>query len=137
MKQHPHAEILRAIADGEPLENFEIRGSDSDWQSWQSLANGWMDWLYNPEDWYLRRKQKTIVVNGFEVPEPVREPLEKGQMYWMPLLHSTDYVMFVNCTGGATVLEQLALKRGFLHLTKEAAVAHAKAMLGIDPKEQA
>lgn len=73
MKQHPDTEILRAIADGEPLENFEIRYKDWANDRWNPFGEDyWIDWFYMPENWQFRRKQKTIMVNGFEVPEPVQ-----------------------------------------------------------------
>ena len=134
MKQHHHAEILRAIADGEPLENFEVHYSNWYETDWKSLADEWASWIFHPEKWQIRRKQKTIMVNGFEVPEPVREPLRNRQACWAISLADEGYAYELYWDNAP--FHHNALKRGTLHLTKEAAVAHAKAMLGIDPREQ-
>jgi hypothetical protein len=136
MKQHPHAEILRAIADGEPLENFEVHYThwhETDWR----CSRWWASWVFHPEAWQVRRKQKTIMVNGFVVPEPVREQPKDGAEYWTPTLQDANYASGWTWLKAGDAFDNNALKRGLIHLTKEAAVAHAKAMLGIDPKEQA
>jgi hypothetical protein len=77
-----------------------------------------------------RIEPKTILVNGFEVPEPMRvEPAIKSK-YYLPALACEQ----LNHTAWWDANHAERLKRGICHSTKEAAVAHAKAMLGIDPK---
>ena len=83
MKPHPQAELLRAIADGEEMEQAyhqepKWRAVDSttvlDW-----ITNGSLEY-YTP---YFRIKPKTININGIEVPEPMREmPPEGTSVYW-------------------------------------------------------
>ena len=79
-----------------------------------------------------RHKPKTIMVNGFEVPAPLDEMPQDGDVVWVPNPLNRDFVsyLFFRGTVGA-----LGFARGLLHTTNEAAVAHAKAMLGIDPGE--
>ena len=69
----------------------------------------------------------TIIVNGIEVPEPVREALKKGQEHWVADGEARKFSFFSMWSGDA--FDQRRLKRGLIHLTEEAAVAHAKAML--------
>ena len=74
---------------------------------------------------------KTIKVNGFDVPEPMREAPADYTQYFSADTNELDY--YYENSWVATPLETRWLLRGLLHSTKEAAVAHAKAMLGIDP----
>jgi hypothetical protein len=129
--EHPHAWVLRAIADGEPPSNFECLSSKWTLQTWES-ADDYSSWVYSPgTNWQLRRKQKTIKVNGFDVPEPVREPLKSATYYFVPVPTLDDFCddqEWMDALG-----DKLWLSRGLIHLTKENAIAHAKAMIGIDP----
>ena len=68
----------------------------------------------------------TIICNGVEVPEPVREALGKGEMYWVP---QPD---FENWRGQAFwhdhEVDNERLKRGLIHTSEADAISHAKAM---------
>ena len=83
--------------------------------------------------WHPRKKYrfkpaepKFITVNGIQVPEPVREPLEKDQHYWLanPM---QCYISEGLWTPTDTEIRWLSL--GLIHLTREAAQAHIDAML--------
>jgi hypothetical protein len=75
-----------------------------------------------------RDKQKTININGYDVPEPVRELPSDLTVYWCPSILSTTYMShaFAWLNGEFDVA---LLKRGLVHLTKEAAELHSKALL--------
>jgi len=75
---------------------------------------------------------KTISVNGFEVPAPMERPPEDGTYYYPPSPTNDDFCYQWIWQGDS--LDRLALERGLAHTTEEAAAAHAKAMLGIDPE---
>lgn len=75
----------------------------------------------------------TIIVNGIEVPEPVREGMEEGQAYFAPDVY-TEKLCYLNRWGGDTY-DLMRLNRGLIHLTKAAAVEHAKAMLAPSIRE--
>ena len=72
---------------------------------------------------------KTIRIGEYDVPEPVREPLEDDKEYWgvdpmaeeLAWKYKWKNALFCN----------LRLRRGLIHLTKEAAVIHAKALLSL------
>jgi len=128
-KEHPHASVLRAIADGEPQSNFEVKHHN--WEHWED-ALGWSGWIYEPAYWQVRRKQKTIKVNGFDVPEPVSRdayPHALPTVFWPYFTYESLW----NSASASNTEAKLAVWRGIAHLTKENAIAHAKAMLGIDP----
>ncbi len=79
-----------------------------------------------------RIEPKTILVNGFEVPEPMREaPKEKTPYFTICVSHPDFFREELWFNNDSHVR---LLKRGICHATKQAAIAHAKAMLGIDPK---
>jgi len=83
---------------------------------------------WNPDYKYRFKpaEPRLIVVNGVNVPEPVRESLTDEQTYWLadPTLH---YVKSGLWTATTTELHWLSL--GLVHLTREAAQAHIDAML--------
>lgn len=130
MTEHPHAAVLRAIADGVPQSEFEVHRTSWREVDWLPLEQ-YSLWIMCPDDWKIRRKQKFIQVNGFDVPEPFREALEEMQKYFIPSLTEQDCFCRMKWDGGH--MDHRWLSRGLVHLTREAAIAHAKAMLGIDP----
>lgn len=80
----------------------------------------------------LSLKPKTININGFEVPEPVREPLNEGNRYYMA---DTTSLMNTEFVWDNDETDYNALEAGIIHLTKEAAELHAKALLSFTRKK--
>ena len=122
MTPHKHAEVLRQIADGVPLSEFEVSRNQVFWVALGEYQISSLD----AYDLYIRRKPQHIIVNGFKVPKPL-DVVPIGCVYTPSLM------------GGASLWlepenKYLAVQRGIAHLTKEAATAHAKAMLGLDPE---
>lgn len=76
MPAHIHAELMAQYAE-------DALTTNRPWELWEVMPvnSEWMP-LYDNPSWNTatkyRRKQKTININGFEVPEPVREPLLDG-----------------------------------------------------------
>lgn len=73
------------------------------------------------------RKPRTININGVEVPEPEKEFLEEGKKYWLAIPTDLDLARKIIWKGDKYDL--LWLERGFIHRTKEDAVAHAEALI--------
>lgn len=129
MKPHPHAEVLRAIADGIPLDEFEIQLGG--FHLWLPL-NGYAGKLLNePGMFAIHRRVRNINVNGFKVPEPCRVMPKVNTNYYCPSPHSPQFCLESVVTGNE--YDSVALERGLMHLTKEAAIAHCKALLGFHP----
>jgi len=129
--EHPHAWVLRAIADGEPISDFECVNRSWKGEEWEP-ATEYSGWVFYPDGWQVRRKQKTIKVNGFDVPEPVSKdayPHALPTVFWPYFTYESLW----NSAMPSNTEAKLAVWRGIAHLTKENAIAHAKAMLGIDP----
>lgn len=126
MPAHIHQKLMAQYAEDALI-------TDMPWALWECRIIG-TDWrqLYDSPTWektlQYRRKQKTIIINGFEVPEPVREPLPIGQIYYKINLYPADRAKSVSkWLGGTTEMDYLRL--GLIHLTQEAAELHAQALL--------
>ena len=72
---------------------------------------------------------KTIRIGEYDVPEPVREPLEKDTEYWIAYFSLAE--LADSFKWYSDKFDNRALKNGLIHLTKEAAVIHAKALLSL------
>ena len=101
---------------------------------WECFVDGHWWEAYAPLIWSVNTIYRakpapapTIIVKGIEVPEPVREALEVGQGYWVADVITTELSLSIRWYGDKNDRERL--DRGLIHLTEEAAVAHAKAML--------
>jgi len=81
-----------------------------------------------------RIKPSTIKVNGFDVPEPMREAPKIGVVYFIASL--ADERMYCGTKWNNDVHDRRFLSLGICHATKEAAISNAKAMLGIDPNRE-
>jgi hypothetical protein len=136
MKPHPHAEVLRAIADGVPLSEFEAALIPGMWRPLECVAATNRDdacgWLESPDKWQLRRKPQYIMVNGFKVPKPLDVMPKDREAYFVPSFDCEHLYQKDSWTDHA--IDNRLFDRHICHATKEAAIAHAKAMLGIDPE---
>jgi hypothetical protein len=116
---HKHAEVLRAIADGETVQ-YLIRD----------------EWVDRPEksmtvdpitcermQW--RIKPKMISLNGFEYPEPLSSAPPKGTVVWTTWVRSVESIVFSELNESAMAM----LKQRRLHLTREAAEMHFEAQI--------
>lgn len=117
-QEHPQADILRAIADGETVQCY-TSGGWIDSHTYEALTD-----IAYKRSYKYRVKPKTLVINGHEVPEPVREPLNEGDVYYR-----VDVPSITCLTWGNDSYDTEMLRRGLIHLTKEAAIAHTSALL--------
>jgi len=131
--KHPHAENMRLYAE-------DAMETDKPWERWEyesHMLGGWKPVACHPyweQDIRYRRKPRTITINGHEVPEPMREAPEDGCSYWLPMITDSGFV------SGRTTWNQDSsddrwLARGLCHTTKEAAEAHARALLSFTAKD--
>jgi hypothetical protein len=129
--KHVHAEKILAYAQ-------DAMETDKPWERWEYLAiecyHEWQQCEGHPA-WIAkndyRRKARTININGFEVPEPVREPLGESDAYYYVSFESlfTDNGASESRWYEAAGVSRLRLDKGIIHLTREAAELHAKALL--------
>lgn len=129
MKPHKHAAIIKAYAE-------RAQVSETPWDIIQIKSSNGVDWidLYpNPNFSYgryeYRIKPRTININDFEVPEPVSCAPDIGSDYFVVDLPGVDHTEW-----HGVELEYEWLNAGIIHLTREAAEIHAKALLSFTKK---
>ncbi len=118
--------LLRHIAD-----NVENGRGKLDGLKWTG-PNAIRRLLSEPNCFSLATR--THEINGFEVPAPEVEALNDGDEYYIPDPASHEWYVQYNWEDDC--LDYSWLRRGLIHLTMEAAIANAKAMLGDDPSEE-
>ena len=117
MTPHPQADLLRAIADGEQMQR-PLAG-----RTWENI---------NPQDalirvtngFEVRIAPKMRSIEGFEYPEPVTEPMEKGCVYFVPRTRGAEKFRWNDDD-----LDNDYLKAAQIHRTREAAEAHRAAII--------
>lgn len=79
----------------------------------------------------IKLATRTHMVNGFEVPAPESEALTRNNIYYIP--DASNLAWYVSYTWVEDEADKRFLVRRLVHLTKESAIANAKAEKGIDP----
>lgn len=121
-------EILPIIKAGAQGEEIEYMSTSTGVWPWLKKESAGMEGAF-----IYRIKPRTV--NGFEVPKAVLESLDEDQEYFVP--SPSNYKLFDKCywdTDNTDCINHLS--RGIVHITKEAAIAHAKAMVGINPNTE-
>ena len=133
-KPHKHAALILAYAQ-------DAAETETPWRQWQFRSNDKSDWVdaigalpFNG-DYDYRRKPRVIIINGIEVPEPMREKPEIGRKYFALSFDYDDG--YSQQTWEDDWLDWIWLGSGICHLTREAAELHAKALLSFTKKEDA
>ena len=120
--------FVQAGAEGKEIE-YKRKGSEI----WWSFNNADLDYLSFTTIEEYRIKPKTIKVNGFDVPEPLSS-IREEEKYFIPAIDLPSMWDEFEWYGDSA--DHMLKKRGICHPTKEAAIAHAKALLGIDPNKE-
>lgn len=128
-------EVLRLIADG--VSTDEIEYTYPDRVLWGTLRSGgtWrIDTIVGEKNGVkFRRKPATHTINGFVVPAPEKTAPTQRQGYFIAstqheVWHRSEFWEALPC-------ERTWLERGLIFLDKNAAIATAKAMCGINPNQ--
>jgi len=80
-----------------------------------------------------RTKKKTIKIGDMEVPEPFNGSLKDGDIYYYVDLYEDDLVYETNWAN--SYFDKILVTRGLIHLDKESAIAHAKALIKVSGGE--
>lgn len=105
---------------------------DEPWKLWRRKWVNGKEWRQCVEpiafgdEWEFEQIPKTIRIGNFDVPEPMLGKPENGTEYFYVSCSSKRGVRSEFWHGYET--DNLILKRGICHTTKEAALAHAKAL---------
>lgn len=124
MTKHIHAELMLEYAK-------DAMETETPWDKWEYCsfhAVGWEDCMTTPTWWESNKyRRKTVNINGHEVPEPCRKEPLVGERYCIPNILSN--VLFDEFIWRRDTYDYNHLNLGLIHLTKEAAIAHAEALL--------
>lgn len=122
-----HEEVANAIlAGGDWWFNFEWfeEGYSDSWYT--CLSNRVLfEALSNPK-YTLRKKKRYININGTQVPEPVRDPLDRNESYYLVDISDDNMDIY---TWYNTALEHIWLERGLIHRNLEDAQTHIRALI--------
>lgn len=135
--EHPYAQVLRWIADGEKMEMQMLPYVANVWDfiAVADLLEAIGEGGALPPDRY-RRKPRTIDINGHEVPEPMRVAPAEGADYFTVNMEDGDVDSWrLQWQSGTSDMRRF--KAGLCHATREAAEAHARALLSFTTQESA
>lgn len=131
MTGHVHAKLMAEYA-------VDAVKTDKPWKLWRCRhisKDASMDLVWHPE-WHTfniyERIPQTININGFEVPEPVRSELNYGDEYWMPSFEnfSNEELSIRRQWSESSIdIHIKRLSHGLIHLSREAAELHCRALL--------
>ena len=136
MTAHVHAALMLQYAQ-------DAMETDRPWERWEYKVHGsnceWLSVLNTHPDWNLnyayRRKPQTIKVTvngkkiGFPKPEKIAPP--DGTRYWMPTQRSAFGFDIQNYIWEGDDGDFGFLNHGLIHLSPEAAQAHADVLNAI------
>ena len=128
MTAHKHAALMLQYAQDaaetdRPWERWEVKINNGEWCE----LNGNPNWV---DDWGYRRKPQVIRVGRHEFPKPITRELNGGTDYFYVRVGDTCFeVDSDNWIGCDYDLMRFASRR--VHLTKEAAQAHADVLNAI------
>ncbi|MEQ2025381.1 hypothetical protein ABLB84_06230 [Xenorhabdus szentirmaii] len=137
MAKHIHADLMMEYAK-------LAQETDRPWEHFQFKLQGDIEW-HNPsaglafrDDNEYRLKPHTIKIGNYDVPEPVRKPLEDGARYYYV---NTSYIVCEDSAVSTSLWgnlhgDNIILRRGFIHLTRESAELHAKALISLTKKKE-
>lgn len=128
MLGHPHADLMAKAAEIAKTDQYWQRHFEEKFHStdkWNPMS----DVFFQTHREY-RLKPRTIDINGHQVPEPVREPLQEGDLYYGASTADGVFSAIWNCDH----IDSERLHKGIIHLTKEAAETHIAALLSFTQK---
>ena len=127
--EHPQAENMLLYAQ-------DAKKSETPWQWWEARNRGdegaWHNIYCHPywcPDTEYRQKPRFIKIGEWEVPEPVRKALELDDDYWVVSFEGDRLTRPGKWHDFPT--QRYLMCRGLIHRTREAAEAHARALIEV------
>lgn len=126
-KPHRHAENMRLYAE-------DAVETDRPWERWEKRGAGTLSWMPvvgNPTwdtSFEYRRRPKMRRLNDFGYPEPESAAPAVGTRYWFPNIKWHDRLSST-CVWEGSKFDFYHLHRSLIHLSKENAEAHARAII--------
>ena len=132
---HPHAALMLEYAKDwaetqQPWERWELKEDVSN--EWRPFIDGHPSWLEHFQYRRIPTPPPTLFINGIEVPEPVREPLNNGDSYFVPDLCGSYKSKWDN-----DATDRQRLRAGIIHIPGSSAEIHREALLSFTAKGEA
>jgi len=129
--KHIHAELMAQYAQ-------DAMETDSPWERWERMSGGaWVDCWCSP-GWFsaakYRRKPQTIT-RTITYPKPLSELPEGACVFYIASPNTKTFFRAVFRAVGDSANPRMIhphIRRGLVHATKEAAIAHGKALAGVE-----
>ena len=133
-ESHPSADLLMQLAreakeDKDFYKNWEVYIFGG-WHTPSSVSR--LVSCASEDSSRVRKKPKTININGYEVPEPIREEPNYNDVVWVVSVVN-DRIQSVQWDG--VEIDHQNLNDGLLHTTKEAAEKHREALLSFTKED--
>lgn len=127
-KGHPHAALMLEYAKdaaehAEPWLLWQYRMSKGSWHTFENVGPRW-----EPNLQY-RRIPRTIRIGEIDVSEPMRVAPQAGAYYYVATTEYQELCYQSRWDGDSQ--DHARLARGLVHLTREAAEAHARALIAV------
>ena len=124
MKKLTPRETFQAILDGKKV---EYRHPRLDWTILK--PNSFKLSKLLESEFQFRLSQEMVTIGDVSFPKPESEPLELDTKYWLAELSYECYTTTGPMYWEDDSQDRIYLKRGLVHLTRENASAHAKALI--------
>lgn len=125
MKLLTPEQVLQAIKENEPVEvKF---GEHYEWTLVDKFRMG-IDELLDSEHLF-RFPQAMVKIGDVSFPKPETKPLEMNTEYWVADPISSNFTAQNPSKWENDTQDNRFLSRGFIHLSKENAIAHSKALI--------
>lgn len=131
--RHPHAALMIQFAkefaeDIDAYKNWEY-SVDTKQLDWKVMDSNGMSW---ESKYSFRKKQNVIIIGDIQVPVPETVEPEYGTRYYYPAVYNFSHEnQYSSTIWDHNEFDEVMLMRGFVHLTKEAAIAHTKAIIAL------
>lgn len=122
MKLLTPEEVLQAIKDGKPV---EIKVGNTKWEILKTYQHN-IACLLNEANQF-RLAQEMITIGDVEFPKPITEKLEPASRYY--IADPTSDILYSEVIWRNDEYDLHYLSVGVVHLIKENAIAHAKALI--------
>lgn len=120
-------QALQALFDGKDVEYrfYDEVATDNEW-GYFYMGSSPVSWLLDG-DHQFRLAQEIIRIGDVSFPKPYQGEMEYGTVYYYPMLGYK--AMYKDTAWTGDEYDELVMSRGMLHLSKENAIAHAKALI--------
>ena len=131
---HKHAKIIMEWAQMMQLPESEWRRMEV-----RMLDGKWLDLEIGETPAFIdvneyRFTPRTIRIGDYDVPEPVRKPLKRGANYFTTRFDIDSKIIESQWTNHPA--DYFRLDSGLIHLKRESAITHAKALLSLTQKRE-